>query len=422
MEQEFKDGINLNTDLNIISKQICRNYDLGEYISDTIITVGYEDFNYILETTKGKYCVKIFNKERTDEDCKNYIDRIELASEIDINTPKLYKANSESECIVEVNGIKFRLCVFEYINGSSFFDLEIIPNEDEIKEIIRQMAIIHKQQLNSEFIYDKWAIVNFIEEFEDKKIYLSKEDYKKLSELLAKFKNIDMKSLPYAFTHGDIISTNVMRDNNGKLWIIDFAVSNCLPRIVDLAVSSCNLCLNPDSIEETKSKIENDIKSAVAVTTRNESVSYNGYNSEIEEGSTYSGVFTFLFLFIAILSVTTTMNRFVKKQRTTIGTLKALGFKNRKITKHYISYGFYTSLFASILGIICGRYTIGEFFLYNEMTYFEIPTYKTVLIPTVYILAFLVVIVITIVTEVMAVEVLLLDLLLKSLLPTIATY
>ena len=33
----------------------------------------------------------------------------------------------------------------------------------------------------------------------------------------------------------------VMKDNNGKLWIIDFAVSNYMPRIVDLAVSSCNL-------------------------------------------------------------------------------------------------------------------------------------------------------------------------------------
>ena len=254
MEQEFKNRINLNTDLNIISKQVCKDYGLGEYISDTIITVGYEDFNYILETTKGKYCIKIFNKERTDEDCKNYIDRIELASKTDINTPRLYKANNESECIVEVDGIKYRLCVFEYINGSSFFDLGIIPNEDEIKEIIRQMAIIHKQQLNSEFIYDKWAIVNFIEEFEDKKTYLNEDDHKKLSDVLNKFKNIDMKNLPHAFTHGDIISTNVMKDNNGKLWIIDFAVSNYLPRIVDLAVSSCNLCLNPDNIEETKRK------------------------------------------------------------------------------------------------------------------------------------------------------------------------
>ena len=69
-----------------------------------------------------------------------------------------------------------------------------------------------------------------------------------------------MKRLPHAFTHGDIISTNVMKDNNGKLWIIDFAVSNYLPRIVDLAVSSCNLCLNPDSIKETRSKTKMILK------------------------------------------------------------------------------------------------------------------------------------------------------------------
>ena len=72
---------------------------------------------------------------------------------------------------------------------------------------------------------------------------------------IVKVKNIDMQKLPHAFTHGDIISTNVMKDNNGKLWIIDFAVSNYLPRIIDLAVSSCNLCLNPNDTEDTKNKI-----------------------------------------------------------------------------------------------------------------------------------------------------------------------
>lgn len=45
MEQEFKDRINLNTDLSNISKQICIKYELGDYISDSIITVGYEDFD-----------------------------------------------------------------------------------------------------------------------------------------------------------------------------------------------------------------------------------------------------------------------------------------------------------------------------------------------------------------------------------------
>ena len=70
---------------------------------------------------------------------------------------------------------------------------------------------------------------------------------------------------------------------------------------------------NTDKIEETKANIENNIKSAIAVTDRGLCFSYKGYNSEIEEGATYSSVFTLLFLFIAILSVVTTMNRFVKK-------------------------------------------------------------------------------------------------------------
>ena len=153
-----------------------------------------------------------------------------------------------------------------------------------------------------------------------------------------------------------------------------------------------------DKIDETKRNIENNIKSAIAVTDRNASSSYQSYNSEIEEGETYSKVFTFLFLFIAILSVVTTMNRFVKKQRTQIGTLKALGFKNIKIIKHYVSYGFYVSLLASILGLILGKYVLGTFFLNMEAQYFEIPVYNTILISSVYILALIVVVLITIVT------------------------
>lgn len=151
-------------------------------------------------------------------------------------------------------------------------------------------------------------------------------------------------------------------------------------------------------LEETKQDIDNKIKSAIAVTDRDASTSYNGYNSEIEEGGTYSGVFTFLFLFIAILSVVTTMNRFVKKQRTQIGVLKALGFKNSKIVRHYVGYGFYISLVASALGIVFGNLIIGQFFMNTEMSYFEVPTYSTALLPVVYVLAVGVVILVTAVT------------------------
>ncbi len=151
-------------------------------------------------------------------------------------------------------------------------------------------------------------------------------------------------------------------------------------------------------IDETKTDIENNIKSALAVTDKESSASYKSYQNEIEEGDTYSGVFTALFLIIAVLSVVTTMNRFVKKQRTQIGTLKALGFKKRKIITHYISYGFYISLIASILGVFAGAYSLGLFFLKEEMAYYEVPTYAITIKPGTYILAGLVVLITTLIT------------------------
>lgn len=88
--------------------------------------------------------------------------------------------------------------------------------------------------------------------------------------------------------------------------------------------------LKDDTDEQAvKALLQNNIESAVAVTGRDASTSVEAYQSEVEEGASYSGIFTFLFLFIAVLSVVTTMHRFVKKQRTQIGTLKALGFSRK---------------------------------------------------------------------------------------------
>lgn len=203
----------------------------------------------------------------------------------------------------------------------------------------------------------------------------------------------------------DELRTNIAKENqmiNNKDSITNEIIEDMIPNfnIENYYIYNSILVDVKDTtkLEDTKRDIENNIKNAIAVTDREASVSYNGYNSEIEEGATYSGVFTFLFLFIAILSVATTMNRFVKKQRSQIGTLKALGFKNRKIIKHYVGYGFYISLLASILGILLGNFVLGDFFLNMEMSYFEVPVYNTVVLPIVYILAIGVVILITAIT------------------------
>ena len=130
---------------------------------------------------------------------------------------------------------------------------------------------------------------------------------------------------------------------------------------------------NKKNIDSVKDEIENNINSALAIVNIEDTVSYSMYQGEIDEGSAYVGVFSGLFLFIALLSVITTMSRVIKKQKLQIGTLKALGFKDSKITLHYISYAFFVSLFGAIIGIILGRYFIGNVFIGLEMSFFEVP-------------------------------------------------
>ena len=153
-----------------------------------------------------------------------------------------------------------------------------------------------------------------------------------------------------------------------------------------------------DKVSEVKTKLKDNVEEIITVTTREDNISYSGYQREAEEGETYSGVFSGLFVFIAILSVVTTMNRFVKKERTQIGTLKALGIRKNKITWMYVSYGLFIAIIAGILGIILGNIVIGKVFLELEMEYYEIPYYNITTIPLVYYVTVSIIVVITLVT------------------------
>ena len=155
---------------------------------------------------------------------------------------------------------------------------------------------------------------------------------------------------------------------------------------------------NKDGVDNVKNQIENEIDNAMAVIRIEDGMSYKMYQGEMDEGKAYVGVFSGLFIFIAMLSVITTMTRVVNKQRTQIGTLKALGFKNRKIIIHYISYGFWISIVAAICGLILGYLIIGNLFINMEMNFFEIPNGKPVMEPKSYVCAVLVVILVALVS------------------------
>lgn len=153
-----------------------------------------------------------------------------------------------------------------------------------------------------------------------------------------------------------------------------------------------------NKIDNVKNEIEDNVKNALAIINIEETPSYMTYQGEIDEGKTYVGVFSGIFLFIAMLSVITTMTRVVKNQRIQIGTLKALGFSNKKILFHYVGYGFWISIFASIIGLILGYYFIGNIFISLEMSFFEIPNGYPIMNKKSYIVAIIVILVVACIT------------------------
>ena len=152
------------------------------------------------------------------------------------------------------------------------------------------------------------------------------------------------------------------------------------------------------NVTSVKEDIEDKVSNAKAIVKIEDTLSYQRYQGEIDEGASYVGIFSGLFLFIAMLSVITTMTRVVKKQKLQIGTMKALGIKNSKIVMHYVGYGFFVSLAAAIFGIILGKYFIGTFFLNMEMDYFEVPNGVPVVKSFSYLVALLVVMVVSFIT------------------------
>ena len=134
-----------------------------------------------------------------------------------------------------------------------------------------------------------------------------------------------------------------------------------------------------------KAELEQAVAKALGRTTltlsKEEHVSYAGALSETEEGQTMGAILPVLFLVIAILTMVTTMHRITANEKIQIGTLKALGFRDRRIIRHYTSYGFVIGLVGTLLGIVLG-YGIAYLIISpNGMmsTYFDLPHWNLVM-------------------------------------------
>ena len=113
----------------------------------------------------------------------------------------------------------------------------------------------------------------------------------------------------------------------------------------------------------------------VMVLTKDEVLSYAEAKGEAKEGKAMGSILPVLFLLIAVLTMVTTMHRLTAKEKPQIGTMKALGLKDRRITRHYTSYAFLIGLLGVGAGLGLGYY-IAWYIMHPEGsmgTYLDMP-------------------------------------------------
>ena len=127
--------------------------------------------------------------------------------------------------------------------------------------------------------------------------------------------------------------------------------------------------------KDFKSALEDKLgqKAYVQYVDRDNNVGIKTLQDEISQHQMFSGIFPAIFVLVSLLTLVTTMSRVISAQRMQIGTLKAMGYSNKSIILHYLSYGFVLSLSGSVIGLVVGPLTIPYLFYPTMSSTYSLP-------------------------------------------------
>ena len=128
------------------------------------------------------------------------------------------------------------------------------------------------------------------------------------------------------------------------------------------------------SDKDFKEKLDDSID-YLSFTKKEDHLSVSKFANEMTQHKMIGDVFPVVFILVTFLTLLTTMTRIVTHQRTQIGILKAVGFKNRTIILHYLSYAFFPVLLGAVLGVITGPMIIPQMFYPTMSSMYSMPVW-----------------------------------------------
>ncbi len=103
---------------------------------------------------------------------------------------------------------------------------------------------------------------------------------------------------------------------------------------------------------DTQAEIDELENPEIYVLDRSKNMGVQTFFADADRMKKIASVFPFIFFLVAALVSLTTMTRMVEEERVLIGTYKALGYSNMRITSKYLIYAVVASGMGSLIGIV----------------------------------------------------------------------
>ena len=256
-------------------------------------------------------------------------DHIEVSNNNPTNNSYFGYINRENFQFDNVTGVNIKLKGISYKYSDKKYIEEVNKSRDQLIDILKERKLVDEKNYKSNTSQK-------IKESEERLASIEKELASNL-ERLELLKNVDIQR--YAEQSSKL--------NEAKKQLQD----------------------NKKKLEVSKRAFEETNYPRFNVENIRGLVHYAQFIDSAGSLSFLANVFSIFLFSVSVLVSLTTLTRMVDENRTSIGTLKALGYSNRDIFKKYYIYGGVSTVIGTILGIIAGYLVIVPI-IYNSYSRF----------------------------------------------------
>lgn len=282
-----------------------------------------------------------------------------------------------------------------YKDSFSLDELQYVKDFSDVKYATRGLTVLGSLNNNTYLMLNVLEDCQNIKPFYiDGEVYSNEADGIYLSDLYAKENNIKLNDYLDIEAEGFKIHEPVkgliksseylicLKDSsqllpNYKEYAYCYLSPKMITKYLGQAFYNTIYASSKLSTSDFEAEALNALGASITVLSYQDETGYSGSNGEIEEGKTMALLIPTAFILIAVLTMVTTMARISTNERIQMGVLKSLGFKRKKIARHYSLYGLIIGIIGTLIGCVLA-YGIAYYIINPKgpmSTYLDFPSW-----------------------------------------------